>query len=453
MDDKLIFQVNVDNQVDVGMEGLLTLGSDVEFSLPNPKSAYIQFEEIQLAAYQNDFEISFQEKRQLYEQQRKELEDMMEREEPLRLVVSGQKNKTVKLKHERFCNWSFMLMLDNCQSRVFGKIQKGQDLQLYIHRIQDNYFVYLSCNKKNTCTRDAQEKVVRRLRENPNALLRVMLEEVFDDRLLVSYEGVMGVIPSEELFYLWTEEGLEHYRKLVGEGEKGELEVYLLQIDENGHIAFSETGMTSKPSMISSSLSGLQVGQIVECVPYKYFYTVGIFVSNAYGNGLIPMSSLGQIPWGEIKQRYPLGKPVQVRVHWVDRKKNRIGYQPVDTSTLKQFSIEMKMLLDTTTNKVGTDILEGQLQPVKLVWYVEQKNTTYVRCGDKYRGVIFTSSIPDLLQPFWKEMVEQQVEIEAVAHTSKGKYEFNVKEAMRLNKEALAWACGGRFAERPSAFF
>ncbi len=438
MDDKLIFQVNVDNQVDVGMEGLLTLGSDVEFSLPNPKSAYIQFEEIQLAAYQNDFEISFQEKRQLYEQQRKELEDMMEREEPLRLVVSGQKNKTVKLKHERFCNWSFMLMLDNCQSRVFGKIQKGQDLQLYIHRIQDNYFVYLSCNKKNTCTRDAQEKVVRRLRENPNALLRVMLEEVFDDRLLVSYEGVMGVIPSEELFYLWTEEGMEHYRKLVGEGEKGELEVYLLQIDENGHIAFSETGMTSKPSMISSSLSGLQVGQIVECVPYKYFYTVGIFVSNAYGNGLIPMSSLGQIPWGEIKQRYPLGKPVQVRVHWVDRKKNRIGYQPVDTSTLKQFSIEMKMLLDTTTNKVGTDILEGQLQPVKLVWYVEQKNTTYVRCGDKYRGVIFTSSIPDLLQPFWKEMVEQQVEIEAVAHTSKGKYEFNVKEAMRLNKEALS---------------
>ena len=209
------------------------------------------------------------------------------------------------LKSKDFKNWKFQLSRRLCVKGFLHKQIVGTQLELYIDSFGEDQTVFVSYIKKDNLSKEDREQILKELKDllyegleiNKQIScylkmepLKVKINTVLEDHIIVDYKGLYGTMTAPDLFHSKSKEDMEYYRKL--QEEDGTMKVYVNTIDSTGNVTFSETRMPElynnpkyknheigQPKWINDIqyFQGLKVGQSITCVIWNYSRS-GLFV-------------------------------------------------------------------------------------------------------------------------------------------------------------------------------
>lgn len=322
------------------------------------------------------------------------------------------------LKSKDFKNWRFQLSRRLCVKGFLHKQIVGTQLELYIDSFGEDQTVFVSYIKKDNLSKEDRERILKELKvllcedleinEQISSYLKteplkVKINTVLEDHIIVDYKGLYGTMTAPDLFHSKSKEDMEYYRKL--QEEDGTMKVYVNTIDSTGNVTFSETRMPElynnpryknheigQPKWINDIqyFQGLIVGQTITCVIWNYSRS-GLFVvfknNGGYVQSLIPITALTEQDIYLWSQAHPVNSKNDFRVVKIDNEQKRITLFPIDVEKPK-FSQQVKLEQRTTDVVNESDIKEGQLVDIEVMSESkEDQDVVYVQCG-KYRGIV-----------------------------------------------------------------
>lgn len=357
------------------------------------------------------FEKAFRQRKERYEEQFLMLRQAMEQHQPLTFTVSYVAEKAVFFTHPDFCDFTFLLPASQyIQSRLssLDDFYRGEIYQLFVINTNTS-IITLSYY----CPQEGQFGMPAELSVSDTPLTTIV-EQVLEDRIVVSYHGSLYTVPANALFYADTPVGIKHYEHL----DHNELRLFV-----KGTTIFGFPSLTDKQITYSTPLSYIdpehapQIGSVVKGIPIHYKENVGIIVKAGHYIsylGVIPCSKLYPIRWQFAPKYFPLGVEMELEVIGISSKTEgaNVTFRPVSS-------------VENNDDENAEEIVNGGIYNVRLIRCERDDNGDVISVTGYYMAMmchLYASSVPNELYPFLEEMTNLHMELHLCLNIINGRY-------------------------------
>lgn len=430
------------------------------------------------------------------ERQKNELLEHYRLGKPVDLTVvreATDERPVVDLESKRFPNWKFFLSRRFCVGGFLHQLSIGMSIQLYIQNFGESQIIFGSYFKKDNLDKSKRDEIINELRnylredareqiklceEKKMSLLKVNIDTILSDHIIVEYKGLYGTMTNVDLFYADSLSGMKHYEDI----EDGTMEVYVNLIDATGNVRFSETRLpellnnrnykgnekVEKKWINEVAITDFEVGQEINGLIWQHMRNVGIFVichtpDGKYIQSLIPQTALSEWKYEEWNQHYELGKEYPLVIRNINPESERLTLTIPGKEDFKYWE-ELKFESEASL-VVNRDLIdEGQMVDIVLMSSIKEDDKhlyarTEFKEGDKFIGgyVNIEEDLPETLshssgigkrgqkrrtvlnniisyKPASDSSI-QHISLPAIAHIEDDYYRFSVMDA--VNKSII----------------
>lgn len=402
----LTFRSGVDTKkADIGLCEWVDIASCLE-ALPAELKECV-FHEVPLAPYENRFERELESKIHLWQSQWKELEDLLQTQEPIDFTVKEIKNKTALLSNDQCPSALFYLEAKSCASGMFPTLKPGMGVTTKIIRIDRKLHLVYTSNLQEGLSFDSLcEEDINRV---------VMVKATFvnpDMGVFVDYKGLSGLI---KVIGLHFKGDWEHYRQQIGK----EIKVYIYDINKKDReVCFSENSLKQTWQLDREREIDIQPGDEIEGIPTAFHFRNGLFVLYKGFVGLVPRKEISGDLWKKLPDIYTLGTPTRFLVKSVDAERCQFTCDFHPQVLSDSDAAELRLI-----REISEDLPVGTV--VDVIPLSRNDSGIIARKGI-YSGLLPNWNMPECVKNVARSIVAAQIPLRVKVEEYNKQYSFNM---------------------------